>query len=342
MVQELSTWAPVRLTSPELNYWQGMIFPRRVKIWFEGESIMKKVFIFSLFLIVILACDMSVQFGSSPSPIPQPTATLIQLTTTSIPPTVPAGPIPETAIPTQPPATFEGVEVAVDPLHVTLPPALASGARGEQFARAEGDNVAPPDVTPGHIQLTLEGYPLQDRFHQPQIFVYPASEYAQMFPAAFESIHRLDNILYAPGGPILNDPLPQVPFFNAQPVFTTKPQILPFQNGQGVRFLTEYAQYFASANNHDMFYNYHGLTNDGAYYVIAILPVSAPSLAETSDGGASLPNGGVPYPDVNDPNADWPTYYKSVTEVLNATPPENFTPTINQLDALIQSMRIAQ
>jgi hypothetical protein len=65
-------------------------------------------------------------------------------------------------------------------------------------------------------------------------------------------------------------------------------------------------------------------------------------LAETSDGGAPLPNGGVPYPDVNDPNPDWPTYYKSVTEVLNATPPEAFTPTINQLDTLIQSMRITQ
>lgn len=303
---------------------------------------MKKVIFFSLFLLVILACDMSVQIGSSPSPALQPTNTVILETAISISLTATASSIPATVVPTELPVYFEGVELAVDPLHIILPPAVASGARSIQSPRVEGGNAAAWEVTPGHIQLKLEGYLLQDRFHEPQIYVYPAQAYGEMFPAAFESIHRLDNILYAPGGPLLNDQLPQVPFFNAGPVFTSNVQVLPFQNGQGVRSLTEYAQYNAPANNHELFYHYQGLTNDGAYYVIAILPISNPMLAETSDGGAPLPAGGVPYPDVNDPNADWTTYYKSVREVLNATPPEAFTPTIDQLDALIQSMRITQ
>jgi hypothetical protein len=302
---------------------------------------MKKVFFLPLFLLVILACDMSMQVGPSPTLSPQPTNTSTVETMTPILPTLAASPVPSTAVPSEPPVSFQGVEVAVDPLHITLPPSLASGASGMQFPRAEGENVAPPEVTPGHIQLKLEGYPLQNRFHQPQIYVYPAQAYAEMVPGAFESIHRLDNILYAPTGPAVNDQLPFVPFFNAQPVFTSNVKILPFQNGQGVRFLTEYAQYFAPVNNHEMFYHYQGLTNDGAYYVIAILPISVPLVAESSDPTAPLPNGIVPYPDVNDPNADWPTYYKSVTEVLNATPADAFTPAIDQLDALIGSMRIA-
>jgi hypothetical protein len=41
-----------------------------------------------------------------------------------------------------------------------------------------------------------------------------------------------------------------------------------------------------------------------------------------------------------DPNVDMQSYYASVTDLLNATPPEAFTPTINQLDSLIQSMRV--
>ena len=41
-----------------------------------------------------------------------------------------------------------------------------------------------------------------------------------------------------------------------------------------------------------------------------------------------------------DPNADMQLYYKSVVEVLNATPPGAFTPTLQQLDALIQSMLV--
>jgi len=72
-----------------------------------------------------------------------------------------------------------------------------------------------------------------------------------------------------------------------------------------------------------------------------ILAISAPEPVETSDSGAAFPSGGVPYPDLNDLNADLQNCYKSVTAVLNATPPEDFNPTINQLYALIQSMRIA-
>jgi hypothetical protein len=163
-----------------------------------------------------------------------------------------------------------------------------------------------------------------------------------MFPAAFESMHRLNNISGNPGASISSEQLPAVPFFNTQQAFASKIQPISFQNGQGVRFLTEYAQYPISANNHDLFYHFQGLTSDGAYYIVAILPITAPELAETSDGGAPLPPGGVPYHYFADPDADMHAYYYSVNDVLNATPPESFTPTINQLDALIQSMRISQ
>jgi hypothetical protein len=214
--------------------------------------------------------------------------------------------------------------------------------RGLQIPPTSGEGVAPWDVTPGHIQLKLEGYLLQGKSMEPQIYVYPAQAYAELYPAAFESIHRLDNILYVPGGPTLNDKLPAVPFFNAQQLFASNIQVLSFQNGQGVRFVTEYAQYAASANNHDLFYHFEGVTRDGVYYIVAVLPINAPMLAETSDGGAPLPVGGVPYPYFADPNADMQLYYRSVLAVLNAAPSELFTPSLEQLDSLIQSMRITQ
>jgi hypothetical protein len=232
------------------------------------------------------------------------------------------------------------VEVTVDPLRIVLSPQVAGGARGLQFPRAEGDDVAPWELTPGHVQLKLENYVLQGTFHEPHIYVYPAQGYAELFPAAFESIHRLNNILYDPAAPISNDQLPLVPFFNAGQAFASNIQVISFQNGRGVRFLTEYAQYFVSANNHDLFYHFQGLSSDGAYYVIAILPITAPVLAENNDAAAALPPGGIPYPDIADPNADFPSYYTAVTTLLNATSPEAFTPTITQLDLLIQSMRV--
>jgi hypothetical protein len=150
----------------------------------------------------------------------------------------------------------------------------------------------------------------------------------------------LDNILGNPSASISSEQLPAVPFINAKQAFASNIQVMSFQNGRGVRFLIEYAQYPVSANNQDLCYHFQGLTSDGAYYIIAILPITAPVLAESSDATAVPPPGGVAYPDIGNPNADWQGNYNTVTALLNATSAEAFTPTINQLDLLIQSMRI--
>lgn len=303
---------------------------------------MKKTFLFlSLFVLVSLACDLSVTVANSTPPASLPTDTASAASSS-----IPASPtgVPATLAPSLTPTaqgpSFEGVEVSVDPLSVVVSPAIASGARGIQIPRAEGE-IAQWEKTPGHIQLKLEGYLLQGKLHEPQIYVYPALPYAEMAPAAFESMHRLNNLFYDPAVAFSRDGLPPIPFFNAAQVFASNVQMISFQNGQGVRFLTQYDQYPAPANNHDLFYHFQGLSADGVYYIVAILPVNVPLLADTGDAGAALPAGGVPYPYLADPNADMQSYYKSVTELLNVTPAEAFTPTLDQLDRLIQSMRIA-
>jgi len=303
---------------------------------------MKKIFLLlSMFIVVTLACDLAVPVVSptSPAPLPMDTTVPVLEDPTQIP--VPATLIPTVAVPTTQPLSIDGVTVTYGPLGFVLPSSVASGLIGDQFPRAEGDNVAPWEVTPGHTQITLDGYLLQGKFHQPQIFIYPATEYAVLYPAAFESIHRLDNILYGPGAPDLSQPLPAVPFFNAAQVIASNVQAISFQGGGGVRFLTEYAQYPAPVNNNDLFYHFQGLSRDGAYYIIAIFPITVPVLAETSEPGTVLPPGGIAYPDSTDPNADMEGYYASITNLLNATSPDAFTPTLSQLDALIQSMLIA-
>ena len=312
------------------------------------STTVKKIFLFlSIFIVVTLACDLAVTVAPTNDPVPLPTNTIpavenptqIPDSATSIPTT--DAPVPATAVPTSQPQTFNGVWATYGPMGFLLPTGIASGFVGDQFSRAEGDNVAPWEVTPGHTQITLDGYLLQGKFHQAQIFVYPATEYAVLYPAAFESIHRLDNILYGPGAPDLSQPLPGVPFFNAAQVFTSNVQAISFQGGGGVRFLTEYAQYPAPVNNNELFYHFQGLSRNGDYYIIAIFPITAPVLSESSDPGAILPPGGIAYPDLNNPSPDLQGYYASVTNLLNATSPDAFTPTLSQLDALIQSMLIA-
>ncbi len=283
---------------------------------------------------------------------PAPTATDLP-TNTMIPATgdptqIPVSPTPilgtealATAIPTAQPPTRTGTVVTFGSLTLVLPPGVASGASGRDYPLIDSEDAAWWQKTPGHLQIMLDDYyVLQERFHQPQIYVYPAQAYAELVPPAFESLHRLNNILGNPNGPISVDQLPAVPFFNAQQVFASNIQTISFQNGAGVRFLTEYAQYTAPVNNHELFYHFEGVTRDGAYYIIATLPLTVPVLAETSDA-ADLPPLGIASPNITDPNADWQGYYTAVTDLLNVTPPDAFTPTINQLDLLIQSMQIA-
>ena len=245
-------------------------------------------------------------------------------------------------IPTQQPPSFTGTAITYGVLSLTVPQEVADGASGSEFPRIDSDTAAWWQKSPGHLQVMLgDYYILQGKFHQPQIFVYPAQAYAELVPVAFESLHRLNNILYDPNVTIDPSQLPVIPFFNSRQTFASNIQVISFQNGRGVRFLTEYAQYPASVNNTDLFYHFQGVTNDGAYYVIAVLPITAPTLAEASDGGAVLPPDGIPYPYYADPNADMQAYYAAVTALLNATSPDAFFPTVNQLDALIQSIRIA-
>jgi hypothetical protein len=241
----------------------------------------------------------------------------------------------------QPPSSTE-TAVTFGSLTLVVPPGVARGASASQFPRFDSEDAAWWQKTPGHLEVMLgDYYVLQGTFNQPQIYVYPAQAYAELVPPAFESIRRLDNILYGPAAPIGADQLPAVPFFNAQQVFASNIQAISFQNGGGVRFLTEYAQYAAPVNNHELFYHFQGVTRDGAYYIIAILPITVPVLAETSDAAAALPPGGIAHPDITDPNADWKGYYTAVTDLLNVTSPDAFTPTLNQLDLLIQSMLVA-
>lgn len=303
---------------------------------------MKKFFLFlSLFIIVTLACDVSVNIA--------PTSTVPTLAETPVliepPTTTPevfislTQAIPATAV--VQPSPITKTSVTFGRLSLEIPSSVANGASGQDYPPVTNEDAAYWDKTPGHLQVSLNDYyVLQGKFHQAQIYVYPAVEYATLVPGAFESMHRLQNIVSAVV-PMTLDQLPAVPFFNAAQVFASNIQVASFQNGSGIRFLTEYAQYAAPVNNHELIYHFQGFTDDGEYYIVAILPTTAPVLAETSDAGAPLPPGGIPYPFVADPNADMQAYYASITDLLNATSPEAFTPSISQLDALIQSMQVA-
>ena len=177
-----------------------------------------------------------------------PASTAINIPANTTPPVtgdvtpIPASPtpilsteVPATAVPTVQSASSTGTEVTFGSLSLVVPPEVASGASGSEYPPLDSEDTAWWQKTPGHLQVMLgDYYVLQGKFHQPQIYVYPAQAYAELVPAAFESIRRLDNILYGNGESISADQLPTVPFFNAQQVFASNIQTLSFQNGEKV------------------------------------------------------------------------------------------------------------
>lgn len=271
---------------------------------------MKKILFPSLVLALsVLAC--SIQLTDTPTPPP----------VTSEPPVV----VTEPPQPTEPPQVPNAI---CNELSLYLDPALASGYTCETI----------PEVTdmmetyPQHTKLTLQGYLLSDKFFTPTITVYPLPRYVELMPDFIPGLVSSLQALIA-GSPPAEGSLPFLPVFNAAQVFHAQYEAIPFASGDGIRYLTLFAQYTAPINNHDLFYTYQGMTNDGSYWISAILPINHPILPDNGDN----PPGGESWEDFSN---SYETYLDDLTTQLNSQPVDGFTPSITLLDSLVNTITI--
>ena len=184
---------------------------------------------------------------------------------------------------------------------------------------------------PEHLELAFNNYVLPDTFHAPQIHIYPVSGLESGSEPARDIVTRLRQFLA--DRPAEPEEIPFLPLWNAGQLMQTQVAYLNFQNGSGVRFLSEYAQYYAPINNTDMFYTFQGLTVDGQYYIAAVLPVSHPTLPPDS---SEIPGGDF------DAFADnYLSYIADIEQQLAAADPASFAPSLALLDGMIQSISVA-
>ncbi len=289
----------------------------------------------------ILACSLAGTPGTAEPGISTIVAGTLQAMTTpvaGIPTAIPAGPTSAPA-PTQP----SGAQVGFGNVSFVIPTGLASGASCETVPAVDAQSGGPWEVAPAFTRCTLQGYPLSGKFFEPQIMIYPAQAYASVNDGAAMSLQRLQAVLANPSGSLSNDVLPRLPYANAEQAIGAAPKIVDFQGGKGVRVFAEYAQYFATINNHDLFYHFEGLTTDGKSYVVAVLPINAAFLAASSDPNAAIPSDGIPSPGYNNTDSTvFQNYYNSVSAKLSATPPQDFQPPLTDLDSLIGSLHVTQ
>jgi hypothetical protein len=264
---------------------------------------------------------------------------------------------PATATPTQPPAATLPPSILDTPVVVTQPPVAT------EPPTASAPPVPAPNVTcqklslyvdltlatsvscetvpasnegielyPEYTKLTLQGYPLQDKFFPAMISVIPVQAYTTLLPDFIPGQVAYMQALTSGGLPD-SARLPFLPVFNAAQTFHSNFAVMPFVNGSGIRFLTLYAQYAAPVNNHDLFYTYQGLTADGQYWVSAVLPVNHASLP----ADASNPPGGVTWEQFSN---DYTGYIANMVAQLDAQAADSYTPSMTALDSLVASITI--
>lgn len=129
--------------------------------------------------------------------------------------------------------------------------------------------------------------------------------------------------------------LPFLPWTNSKQVFCAQPRVIQFEGGNGIRYITYYAQDPSPALESEIFYTYQGITEDGQFYVSAFFPVLT----------GIFPTQAPDCPACGDPNydpfAEWAATLTEQLGQLNLQPGDRFFPSLGELDKMVESIRIA-
>jgi hypothetical protein len=137
--------------------------------------------------------------------------------------------------------------------------------------------------------------------------------------------------------PLIDEPgLPFLPWINRKQTFCAQPEIVEFQSGRGIRYLSYYSQGINPVLEREVFYTFQGLTSDGQFYVSAFFPVET----------GIFPTEPPACPKCGDPNynpfPEWEALLSEQLTQVNAQPEDAFEPALQVLDELVESIRIGQ
>lgn len=169
---------------------------------------------------------------------------------------------------------------------------------------------------------------------------------------------------------VLTRALSLLGFEGYTPAFQSNGEFLEFQNGRGVRFVTAFQQSDSSpAALNQLYYMFHGLTNDNRTYVMAIMSLQSNLIGMGSTGttgttgssdtmtsttemtgtdamtGTTGSAGAIEFPTDGDASA-YQDYLDQVVagldQAASGTSDAAFSTALEQFDALIQSLNISE
>lgn len=125
--------------------------------------------------------------------------------------------------------------------------------------------------------------------------------------------------------PTIRSTLPQTPIGGVRALFHGAPQYVPFASGEGLRYLSYFAQNWVLFEAGDTFaYLYRGISADRSFFIAARLPARPPASA--------IPTGGAL------DEESYPRYLRQLEANLDALPTSAYTPDIALYDAMLASL----
>jgi hypothetical protein len=222
-------------------------------------------------------------------------------------------------------ASFNGISFV-------YPSTLAGQAAGENVpASAARPGFPFISQIPEHIRFRFESYSNEKTGLKPQVIVVSVDKLREIQPGAGNLIALLRTIMSIKPE-LLIDYMGMLPFVDTSDMMFAQVEAVEFQNGNGVRFLTQYSPNKEPINNLQLFYTFQGLTDDGKYYVATVLPVSYPDLPD-------LPTD-ITGQERADLERDYPAYLERIKSMLDDAPAESFLPDLAVLDEMIASLQI--
>ena len=194
-------------------------------------------------------------------------------------------------------------------------------------------------ATPANLLVILDPATLTDPAipESRSLIVYPAIDWSR----TYKRLGRAADDPLPPLKKALDDEpkrldigLPPVAgHIGAREIFRTDTKYLRFHNGRGVRYLTVYQADLLPVTDQDVIYVFHGLTDDGKYWVTLNCPLTSHTLPAPDAALAMLA-------DYDRFVAGQAAYLQDVVKKLSAARAEEFAPRLDRLDGMLESLAI--
>ncbi|MEQ8671931.1 MAG: SH3 domain-containing protein [Aggregatilineales bacterium] len=205
---------------------------------------------------------------------------------------------------------------------------LAEGIDGMIFD-ANVLSSAPELSTPAFLYSILAGWESVSNTDA-SISIYPVAAYADLSDYTAETLAELRDILDVQGLPEDISDRFFLPNIMTAQMFRAHIGFVDFENGRGLRYITQFAQDMSPVHNAGTRYVFLGLTDDGAFFISALLPISMDFLPESYESA-----------DFNIEPENYLDYLYGVVSQINNAPPSAFTPNLAAIDAMFESLNFS-